>query len=180
MPDETTQSAGQDAQLTNPSQQEGRIEDLPGWAQKAIRDLRDEAAQRRIALKTAQEEQQKRLAEEGNFKSLAEQLRVERDGLKPYEERAKTLEMMIREANTSRIARVQEGMRSLIPTDYSPESLSKWLDASWELLTVKPAPDIDAGAGGGGGTRAVILTAEEQALARRAGMTDAQYAQYKK
>ena len=159
-----------------------RIEDLPEWAQDLIRQTRDEAAQRRIALKQQQEDarkrEQARLAEEGKWKDLAETREQELAEVKPFQERAEALEKMIRKSNEARIEKVREDMRGLIPTDYAPEKLSSWLDTNWERLVAQPAPNIDAGAGGGSG-QSVKLTVDEQAMAKAWDMTPEQYIAHK-
>lgn len=180
MSDETTLGAAQDAPPTSQPTQPGRVEDLPEWAQKALREARDEAAERRIALKKMTEAQQQRLIDEGNFKALAEQRAAELAQLNPIKERAETLEKMIRESNSSRIATVREDMRALIPVDYPPERLAMWLDANITRLTTPTAPNIDAGAGAGNGGKSLpSLTPQEVEIARLAGMKPEQYAQQK-
>jgi len=181
-PDQPAEQQGQAQPTTaaNNGEQRGSIDTLPTWAQEMIRELRDEAAQRRLALKSQEEESRKRdqarLAEEGKWKELAETRFSELSKLQPYQERAETLEGIIRKSNETRIARIREELRGLVPTEYAPEKLSSWLDTNWERLTTKPAPDLDAGAGGSGGTTPVRLTEEERQMAARFGMTPEQYA----
>lgn len=180
MSDEQQQGGAQDAQPTSQPPQPGNVADLPEWAQKALREAREEAAERRIALKKMTEAQQQRLIDEGNFKALAEQRAAELAALTPIKERAETLEKMIRESNSSRINTVREDMRALIPDSLSPENLSKWLDVALPKLTTPAAPNIDAGAGAGNGGKTLpSLTPEELEMARLAGMKPEQYAQQK-
>ena len=167
---------------------EENVEELPSWAvtrlqtlEERLKEVNQESASRRhrlneleTALKDLQTAQQKRLAEQGNYEELARQRASEVEQLRPYEERAKTLEQIIRASNDARIAQVREDVRALVPSDYAPEKLSSWLDANWSRLTTKPAPDLDAGAGSSGG-RTIRLSDEEKAVARRFGMTDEQY-----
>lgn len=177
MSDEQQQGGAQDAQPTSQPPQPGNVADLPEWAQKALREAREEAAERRIALKKMTEAQQQRLIDEGNFKALAEQRAAELAALTPIKERAETLEKMIRESNSSRINTVREDMRALIPDSLSPENLSKWLDVALPKLTTPAAPNIDAGAGAGnGGSRTASLTDEEKRIAKRSGMTLEEFA----
>lgn len=154
-----------------------RIEDLPESWQREIRDLREESKNRRLQLREMEQRLQEvsqadqaRLAEQGQWKTLAEQRQQELTALKPYRERAEALEAMIRKSNEARIARVREDMRPLIPADYPPERLSEWLDANLERLTTRPAPDLDAGAGGGGGKggSSVQVTDEDRRAAELA------------
>lgn len=161
---------------------------LPEWAQQKfsqleqrLSDVNNESAGRRHKLaelettvKQLTDAQQKRLAEQGNFEELARQKAAELETLKPYEERAKTLEGIIRASNDARIAQVREDLRALVPADYAPEKLATWLDANWSRLTVKAAPDLDAGAGTAAG-RTMKLTDEERTAAHRFGLTDEQF-----
>lgn len=186
---QTGDQQGQDQPVTtqqpvNGDTQQGSIDTLPSWAQEMIRELRDESAQRRLALKNQEEEarkrEQQRLAEQGQFKELAETRLAEIGKLQPYQERAETLESILRKSNETRVAKIRQDLRDLVPTDYAPEVLSDWLDRNWERLTVKPAPDLDAGAGGtGNGNAPVKLTEEEKQIAAQFGMTPEQYAAQK-
>lgn len=132
-------------------------------------------------LKTFNEAQRKQLAEQGNFKALAEQHAAEVARLKPIEERASALEKIIRDGNEARIAEVPERMRSIIPTDYPPEKLQDWLNKNASLLAQPPPPDFDAGAGAGssGNPSSMKLTADEKAMAKRIGVTEEEYLKIK-
>jgi hypothetical protein len=160
------------------------ISTLPPAAQKYIKSLRAEAAEKRKALQAMATEtskrEQERLQAEGKWKELAEARERELMGLKPYEERASTLETILKQQNAARIAQIPEDMRTIIPSDYAPERLSAWLDANVAKLTRPIAPNLDAGAGGMGGTPSVKLTDDEMAIARKVGMTAEQYAKWKK
>lgn len=183
---EDTQAAGGMPAAEGGTQND--VSGLPEWAQKRFADLEarlsdvnKESASRRhrlaeleTTLKGLSESQQKRLAEQGNYEELARQRAAEVETLKPYEERAKALEGIIRASNEARIGQVREDLRALVPGDYAPEKLATWLDANWQRLTAKIAPDLDAGAGAAS-RKAVSLSEDERATARRFGMTDEQY-----
>lgn len=124
--------------------------------------------------------QRKQLEEQGKFKELAEQSAAEVARLKAFEEKAVTYETIIRESNESRIKNVPDQMKNLIPTDYPPEKLQKWLNANEAQLVKPPAPNYDAGAGvGGGGSGTAKLSAEEVETAKKFGMTPEEYAKAK-
>lgn len=127
--------------------------------------------------------QRKQLEEQGNHKALADQYAAEVARLKPIEERATALEAIIRESNESRIKNVPEQMRGLIPSDYPPEKLQRWLNANEAQLAKQPAPNYDAGAGlgsGGGNSGSTPkLTADELDVAKRMGMSAEDYAKAK-
>lgn len=169
------------------------IDALPVKWQAEIKKLREEAAENRAGRTKAQEEaaakakelelaaqrEQQRLIEEGKFKELADKFGAEAAALRPYQERATALETRIKQHNETRIARIPEVMRSVIPGEYSPEKLSEWLDANESKLTTPPAPNIDAGAGGGGGKPPVKLTDYERQMAAAMGITEKEYALWK-
>lgn len=184
MPDEMdmTQDDGQQEAAPEPVETNNSVDDLPSWAQDMIRGLRDEAASRRVALKKHEEEarqrEQQRLAEQGQWKELAESRAKELSDLQPYRDRAEALETMLRDSNKHRIEQIPEDMRALVPTDYAPEKLASWLDANISRLTKPIAPRLDGGASGGSGNT-VTLTDEEKQVARATGMSLEDYAKYK-
>lgn len=183
--------AGADAPPAGGSNDDGQVDlsTLPEAVQAYIRELREEAKTYRLERKDAVEraraleeatrqQQQAALAEQGRFKELAEQRAAEVAKLQPYQERAQTLEAMLRESNQRRMEQVPEDMRPLIPDDYAPEKLAGWLDANISLLTKPTPPSLDGGAGGAGGTR-IELSEQEREIARRLGMSDEDYAKNK-
>ncbi len=184
MPDDMdmTQDDGQHEAAPEPVETNNSVDDLPSWAQDMIRGLRDEAASRRVALKKHEEEarqrEQQRLAEQGQWKELAESRAKELSDLQPYRDRAEALETMLRDSNKHRIEQIPEDMRALVPTDYAPEKLASWLDANISRLTKPIAPRLDGGASGGSGST-VTLTDEEKQVARATGMSLEDYAKYK-
>ncbi len=184
MPDDMdmTQNDGQHDAAPEPVETNNSVDDLPSWAQDMIRGLRDEAASRRVALKKHEEEarqrEQQRLAEQGQWKELAESRAKELSDLQPYRDRAEALETMLRDSNKHRIEQIPEDMRALVPTDYAPEKLASWLDANISRLTKPIAPRLDGGASGGSGST-VTLTDEEKQVARATGMSLEDYAKYK-
>jgi phage I-like protein len=155
------------------------FEQLSPAVQRYIKGLRAEAADYRTRAKREQEQarerEQQRLAEQGNWKAIAEQKAEEAARLKAYEERATQLEAMIRASNDGRIQQIPETMRKVVPVEYPPEKLAAWLDSNLSLLTRPPAPNLDAGIGSGANGKSVQLTAEQKAAARLAGMTEAQF-----
>ena len=165
-----------------PATDNNRVDDLPPWAQDMIRSLRDEAASRRVALKQQQEEakkqQQARLAEEGKWRELAESRADELNNLTPYRERAEKLESMLMDSNTQRIEQIPESMRTLIPSDYAPEQLARWLDANLSHLTRPTAPKLDGGSAGGA-VNTITLTEDEKQVARATGISFEEYAKQK-
>lgn len=144
-----------------------------------IISLREENKKWREKLR---KEEQERLAAQGNWQEIAERRQKEADELKPYQERAKQLEERLRAINETRIQQIPEAMRDLVPADeLPPERLAEWLDKHGSKLMRPIAPQTDAGAGAGaGGGSAVSLTEDERLIAKQMGMTDEDYAKYKK
>lgn len=154
------------------------LEKRVGERDSTIEQLKTSASTLSERMAAIEASTRKKLEEQGNYQEVRAQLLAEIEALKPSAERASTLEQIIRDGNEARIARVPEAMRSMIPTDYAPERLQSWLNANETLLTRKPAPNYDAGAGAGSngsGTRQPDLTADELSIAKRMKMTPEQY-----
>jgi len=167
-----------------PSGETDNIDALPAWAQQLIKDVRAEAASHRVKAKqeadarTAAEAAA--LTEQGRFKELYEKTAAELSQLQKVAERAEALEAKIIATNEARTKRIPQQWHSAIPTGYSPEALSAWLDANEVLFVKKPAPGLDGGEQGER-TSAQLpkLTEIEKELAKLAGMTPEQYAKRK-
>jgi len=162
--------------------QEGKIETLPGWAVDMIRELRSEAKTRRLANKELQEAQrakdQEALVQQGEYKTLAEELTAEVIELRPIKDNYLARIELDKVSNQVRIDEISETLRSVIPTDYAPDKLATWLDVNASKLQLPSAPDIDAGAGSGSSGRAkpILLSPEQKARAKMFNMTEEQFA----
>jgi chromosome segregation ATPase len=154
---------------------------LPQAVQDYIKSLRGEAAEKRKKLEALEskisEAEQKRLAEQGQYRELSEKLQSDVSNLTPYKTRVEALEQKIIATNNKRVELIPEHMRSLVP-QLSPEDLSVWLDANEAKLTKPSAPNLDAGAGGAGGKVVPQLTAEQLAVAKGMGLTPEEFAKF--
>lgn len=103
-------------------------------------------------LDAIENDRKKKLAEEGNFKTLAEQAQAEAESLRGYKDRVGALEQVIRDSNEGRIKSLPESVRELVPVDYAPEKLQAWLNKNESLLKKPAPPNFDGGAGAGGGS----------------------------
>lgn len=186
MPDKTEQeSTGQDAPQQEPENESSEREESSSSIEERlkkleaelaerdryIRELRDEAASRRIALKQQQEQH---LSEQGKWKELAEQRAAEIEALSSYKEQAETLNGLVQQSIQQRVEMIPEDMRDIVPLDYPPARLHAWLDANLPKLTKPKAPNLDAGVSGGGRSQAQ-LTDEERDLIRRMGIDEQKY-----
>lgn len=150
--------------------------------QARISELNNESAARRVENKRLAEErdalkaaQMKQLEEQGNYKAIAEERAKKLAELESYQERATALEETIREANEARIKSIPEHMRGLVPTDYPPEKLARWLDANQQVFSRPSAPNLGAGVSGGNGV-SIELTPLQKQIAERMGMSPEDYA----
>jgi Skp family chaperone for outer membrane proteins len=165
---------------------EARLQELERQlaATKAqLHDVNQESAARRLALRKTQEErdalEQQHLAEQGKWKELAERRQAQLDILSDYQEKYQAVQQAMQAANAKRIAQIPEGWRSAVPTAYTPEQMSQWLDENLPLLTTPKAPDLDAGVKSSGGTQVVKLSDEDLAWAKKLKLSPEQYAQHK-
>lgn len=142
------------------------LESLPESWQAKIKELRKEAEQNRLRRKELEDAQaaaeakrlkdeQDKLAEQGQWKSLAEQRQIEIDALKAKAALADDFLKDIQERNTARVAKLPESAQKLIPQGLEPRGLSQWLDAAEETFA-KPVPaDLDSGRTGNRGNAPV-------------------------
>lgn len=152
---------------------------------KRLSEVNSESAGRRheidsleSRIKELEASQKRQLEDQGQFKTLAEQLKAEKADLEPYKERTEALEKTIRESNERRIEGIPEQFKGLVPTDYSPEKLATWLDTNADALSTPKAPNLDDGKGGDGKAPAK-LSEEEKQMARLTGVSEEDYAKQK-
>lgn len=153
---------------------------LPPTAQREIEDLRKENAKARQDRTKAQDDarkaEEKRLTEQSEWKTLAEQRLVEIERLKPLEARFTTLEEDTKATNAKRIAAIPDNMKSLVPPNAAPLELRDWLDLNAAIFAAPRAPQMGAGAQGDGtGGAKPKLTPDQQATARKFGLTDEEF-----
>ena len=123
-----------------------------GWLTTEITKVRKEAAKYRTELRAIQQQveadKRKQLEAQGNWQSLYEQAKADLAAREQEVESASAYKQAFEAVLQNRINAIPEANRALIPTDYEPIKLSAWLDANWERLGARRAPNLDAGAGG--------------------------------
>lgn len=78
------------------------------------------------------------------WETVVADLQAEIDRLKPFEAEVRGMIETARAKNAARVAKLPEGVQSLIPTGYDPLALAAWLDANEGKL--RPvAPNLNAG-----------------------------------
>jgi seryl-tRNA synthetase len=143
--------------------------------QSRFNQVNTERNQYKAQLETLQAEQtaaqEKVLAEQNRWQELFEAEKAKNEGLQSVQEEANQYQEAMKATNQSRIERIPEDKRSLIPDYDNPIKMSAWLDANASLLTVtgKPSPpNLDGGSGAGTNNTDAPLSAAHLRMANRA------------
>lgn len=162
-----------------------KMEDLPPPLQKYIKGLRSEAADRRTELdrqtraatEAAQAAENARLAEQQKWQELAQKHETDLKEAKPKLERAERIEQAFVGLLEKQMENLPDYLKSLAKKIGDPVELAAWLAENADQITPRRAPGQDGGNVGDNKTL-VKLTPEQQAAARKAGITDEEYAKY--
>jgi multidrug efflux pump subunit AcrA (membrane-fusion protein) len=134
---------------------------------------RKEAASYRTKLrqteKQATDAEAKRLAEQGEYRTLYESVKAKADAADALQERLDAITAQAQAANERRIAAIPESMRSLVPEYDDPLKLAAWLDANAAVFSRPTPPPLD-GRAGGNGTPAIVTEDEVNEYAARWGI----------
>lgn len=129
---------------------------------------RNELRERLAALEsTKRDEEEQRLVEQNRYKELYEGRKADIDKLNEIEAEKTRYAEAFKSSMQSRIERIPEDRRSLIPEYDDPIKLGLWLDRNESLITEPPKPtppSLDGGSGGGSGTGVAALSANHQSL----------------
>jgi multidrug efflux pump subunit AcrA (membrane-fusion protein) len=134
---------------------------------------RKEAASYRTKLrqteKQATDAEAKRLAEQGEYRTLYESVKAKADAADALQERLDAITAQAQAANERRIAAIPDHMRSLVPEYDDPLKLAAWLDANAAVFSRPTPPPLD-GRAGGNGTPAMVTDDEVNEYAARWGL----------
>jgi multidrug efflux pump subunit AcrA (membrane-fusion protein) len=134
---------------------------------------RKEAASYRTKLrqteKQATDAEAKRLAEQGEYRTLYESVKAKADAADALQERLDAITAQAQAANERRIAAIPDHMRSLVPEYDDPLKLAAWLDANAAVFSRPTPPPLD-GRAGGNGTPAIVTEDEVNEYAARWGL----------
>jgi multidrug efflux pump subunit AcrA (membrane-fusion protein) len=134
---------------------------------------RKEAASYRTKLrqteKQATDAEAKRLAEQGEYRTLYESVKAKADAADALQERLDAITAQAQAANERRIAAIPEHMRSLVPEYDDALKLAAWLDANAAVFSRPTPPPLD-GRAGGNGTPAMVTDDEVNEYAARWGL----------
>ena len=142
----------------------------PEQLRAELEAARKEAASYRTKLrqteKQATDAEAKRLAEQGEYRTLYESVKAKADAADALQERLDAITAQAQAANERRIAAIPEAMKSLVPEYDDPLKLAAWLDANAAVFS-RPAPPPLDGRAGGNGTPATVTDAEVLDFATR-------------
>lgn len=127
----------------------------PEQLRAELEAARKEAAKYRTQLRQTEKEataaEAKRLAEQGEYRSLYEAIKPKADAADALQERLDAITAQAQAANERRINAIPEQMRSLVPEYDDPLKLAAWLDANAAVFSRPAPPPMDGRAGGNGG-----------------------------
>lgn len=159
---ELEQTNSEHAQALSPEQLRAELE-----------AARKEAASYRTKLrqteKQATDAEAKRLAEQGEYRTLYESVKAKADAADALQERLDAITAQAQAANERRINAIPEQMRSLVPEYDDPLKLAAWLDANAAVFSRPTPPPLD-GRAGGNGTPATVTDDEVNEYAARWGL----------
>ena len=159
---------GQQMELEQPNSEPAQLS--PEQLRAELDAARKEAAKYRTQLRTtekqATEAEAKRLAEQGEYKSLYESVKAKADAADALQERLDAITAQAQAANERRIAAIPDTMRSLVPEYDDPLKLAAWLDANAAVFSRPTPPPMD-GRAGGNGTPAMVTDEEVRDFATR-------------
>ena len=142
----------------------------PEQLRAELEAARKEAAKYRTQLrqteKAVTDAEAKRLAEQGEYKSLYESVKAKADAADALQERLDAITAQAQAANERRINAIPDAMKSLVPEYDDALKLSAWLDANAAVFSRPTPPPLD-GRAGGNGTPATVTDAEVLDFATR-------------
>ena len=142
----------------------------PEQLRAELEAARKEAASYRTKLRQterqATEAEAKRLAEQGEYRTLYESVKAKADAADALQERLDAITAQAQAANERRIAAIPEHMRSLVPEYDDALKLAAWLDANAAVFS-RPAPPPLDGRAGGNGAAATVTDEEVKEFAAR-------------
>lgn len=128
----------QEQESSAPESPEG-IEALPSWAQDEIKELRKEAARRRVEAREAQvaaeKAEEEKLARERQFEELAQRRQAKIDELTPAAEQAGRLTELVRGQINEEIKDWPDSITAMAPAGEQPaEVWLEWLQKARPLV----------------------------------------------
>ena len=162
---------GQQTELEQTNSEPAQLS--PEQLRAELEAARKEAAKYRTQLrqteKQATDAEAKRLAEQGEYRTLYEATKAKADMADALQERLDAITAQAQAANERRIKAIPEAMQSLVPEYDDALKLAAWLDANAAVFS-RPAPPPLDGRAGGNGTPAMVTDDEVNEYAARWGL----------
>ena len=170
-PAATPEAQAADGQQMEPEQTNSEHAQLsPEQLRAELDAARKEAAKYRTQLRTTEKQatdaEAKRLAEQGEYRTLYESVKAKADAADALQERLDAITAQAQAANERRIAAIPDHMRSLVPEYDDALKLAAWLDANAAVFSRPTPPPLD-GRAGGNGTTATVTDEEVRDFATR-------------
>ena len=150
-----------------------RFDEVNTRAQRAEAELERIKAEQKAAT-------EKRLAEQQEWQQLAESRGEELANAQAKAAQVEAYEQVMKANIEAELKLLSDHGKSLFPENYSTVEQWNWLQKNRSILMKPEAPPTSSSRGAGGPAGAAVeLTAEEQAMARKFGMSAEEYAKYK-
>lgn len=143
-----------------------------------IDEIRKQHTTTQQQVETLVNAQKKKLQEDGDFRTIAQQLEAQVATLSPAAELAKELDASLRNILEARIKTLPEvSQKAIAAMGLPPHKTLAWIEAHGDMLKLPPPPDFDAGKNGGkgAGSSTPTISAEEAEAAKMMGLTPEQY-----
>lgn len=138
-------------------------------AEAARKEAGKYRTQLRAQEKATADAEAKRLAEQGEYRTLYESVKAKADMTDALQERLDAITAQAQAANERRVAAIPDAMKSLVPEYDDPLKLAEWLDANAAVFSRPTPPPMD-GRAGGNGTPATVSDDEVRDFATRMGI----------
>ncbi len=135
-------------------------------AEAARKEAGKYRTQLRAQEKATADAEAKRLAEQGEYRTLYESVKAKAARADALQERLDAITAQAQAANERRVAAIPDAMKSLVPEYDDPLKLAEWLDANAAVFSRPTPPPMD-GRAGGNGTPATVTDAEVLDFATR-------------
>ncbi len=138
-------------------------------AEAARKEAGKYRTQLRAQEKATADAEAKRLAEQGEYRTLYESVKAKAARADALQERLDAITAQAQAANERRVAAIPDAMKSLVPEYDDPLKLAEWLDANAAVFSRPTPPPMD-GRAGGNGTPATVSDDEVRDFATRMGI----------
>lgn len=121
----------------------------------------------------------KALAEQGNWKAIAEKAQKDLEAVQSKASQVDVYEKTLKETLAAELSTIPEELRGLVPAELNTSQQLGWLSRNKATLMKPVVGDIGSGRKGGGKPEQTVkLTPEQEQLAKSFGFTPEEYAKF--